>query len=196
MQLPLQLTFHGLPKSESVAACVRKRVEKLGTFCPDIRSCRVAIESPHRHKQQGRPYRVRIDLGVPGDELVVSRTVGENSEDAYAAIDAAFEGARRILYEHARRRRGDVKRHETSKHGVVCKLFPYEGFGFIDSREGQEIYFHRNSVLNRAFARMRLGARVRFAEELGDDGIHASSVTLLRTHPRLRGVSNPEHRHW
>jgi len=181
MELPLQVSFHGLPHSDAVAEYIKKKAEKLDTFHDRITSCRVAIESPHRHQHEGRPYRVRIDIGVPGSELVVSRDVGEPSHaDPYAAIDAAFDDAQRKLKDHGRMQRGDVKHHEEQgAHGLVTKLFSYEGYGFITTREGEEIYFHKNSVLNGAFDRMQRGARVRYVTDTGDDGVHASSVTLL-----------------
>lgn len=177
----LQLTFHGLPYSDAIAEYIRRRAEKLDTFFGRITSCRVAIESPHRHKHMGRPYRVRIDLGVPRSEIVVSRDVGgTDSQDAYAAIDAAFDDAQRRIQDHARLQRGEVKPHEHAKRGVVRKLFTYEGYGFIETPEGDEVYFHKNSVLHGGFERMRLGAKVRFTEGTGDDGVHASSVVLVR----------------
>jgi ribosomal subunit interface protein len=177
MELPLQLTFHGLPHSDAMADVIRRKADKLDTFFDRIVSCRVAVESPHRHKHEGHPYRIGIEVGVPGSEIVVSTT----DPDAYAAVDAAFDDVARRLSDHARLRRGDVKQHEHAKHGVVAKLFGYEGYGFIRTTEGDEVYFHRNSVLHQGFERMHVGSRVRFAEVTGDDGVHASSVALLRS---------------
>jgi cold shock CspA family protein/ribosome-associated translation inhibitor RaiA len=184
MKLPLQITFHGLSHSEPIADYASKRARKLDTFFERIMSCRIAVEAPHRHKHEGRPYRVRIDLGVPGDEIVVGREVGGRAkEDVYATIDTAFDEAQRKLEDYVRRRRGDVKKHESSRHGVVVKLFSYEGYGFLEAEDGSEVYFHKNSVRGHGFARMHRGDRVRFVEATGEDGIHASFVALL---PRRR----------
>jgi ribosomal subunit interface protein len=184
MKLPLQVTFHGFSPSGAIADYVGKRAGKLDTFFDRIMSCRIAIEAPHRHKHEGRRYRVRIGLGVPRDEIVVSRDVGGRAgEDVYAAIDEAFDEAQRRLEDYARLRRGDVKTHERARHGRIGKLFSYEGYGFIQTDEGDEVYFHKNSVLHRGFGRMHRGDKVRFAAETGDDGVHASSVALL---PRQR----------
>ncbi len=186
MELPLQLTFRGLPFSDSLAEYIHKKASKLDTFYDRIMSCRVAFESLHQHKHEGRPYRIRIDIGVPGDEIVVSHDVGGIAiEDAHAAIDAAFDAAQRRLHDHAQVRRGDVKTHERARRGEVVKLFAYEGYGFIATQEGAELYFHKNSVLHDAFDRLKVGAKVRFAEGSGDDGVHASSVTLLRGRTRI-----------
>lgn len=185
MQHPLQITFHELPPSDAVARYVRRHAEKLHTFYDRIIFVRVAIEAPHRHKREGRPYRVCIVVDVPGEEIVVSRDVGGFAhEDVYATIDVAFDDVVRRLEDHAKVIRGEVKRHTRAQHGYVSKLFTYEGYGFIATEDGDEIYFHRNSVLNRGFERMRRGDKVRFTDAEGDDGIHASTVVLLPRHRR------------
>jgi cold shock CspA family protein len=181
MEIPFQLSFHGIAPSAPVTDYVRKRAEKLMTFSERIRICRVGIEAPHRHKHEGRPYRVRIEVDVPGEDIVVSRDVGGYARtDLYATIDAAFDDAQRRLQDHTKRLRGQVKRHAPSRRGIVSKLFSYEGYGFIETADGDEIYFHRNSVLNHGFDRMKRGAKVRFTDTTGEDGVHASTVVLAR----------------
>lgn len=180
MQLPLQVTFHGITPSAALEQYVERRAEKLEHIDQRIVSCRVTIEAPHRHSREGRRYSVRIDMRIPGNEIPISRELGDAQLDAYAAIDEAFDEAKRRLKEAVDVRRGDVKSHNPTLRGRVCKLFGYEGYGFIETDEGGEVYFHKNSVLNGAFARLERGARVRFIEEEGDDGIHATSVALVR----------------
>ena len=107
MQSPLQITFRNLQMSDAVESHVRDHVAKLERFCPRITGCHVALEAPHRHKKHGNHFRVRIDITVPGDELVISRHQAANAtyEDLYAAVDAAFDGARRMIEDHARKQR-------------------------------------------------------------------------------------------
>ncbi|HEY1959840.1 MAG TPA: HPF/RaiA family ribosome-associated protein [Polyangiaceae bacterium] len=180
MQMPLQVTFHGVSSTNALANYIEKKARKLDELYGRIVNCRVAFEVPHRHSREGRRYRVRIDLRFPGEEIAISRDLGDSELDAYATIDAAFDEAKRRLADHAAIRRGDVKRHELPRHGWISKLFSYEGYGFIESDDGQEIYFHKNAVLKNAFDRLRRGARVKFLEEEGDDGVHATSISLLR----------------
>ena len=180
MTMPLQVTFHGVSPSNSLANYIEKKAKKLDELYGRIVNCRVAFEVPHRHSREGRRYRVRIDLRFPGDEIAISRDLGESELDGYATIDEAFDEAKRRLADHAAIRRGEVKRHEGPRHGWISKLFSYEGYGFIESEEGEEIYFHKNAVLKGAFDRLRRGARVKFLEEEGDDGVHATSISLLR----------------
>jgi ribosomal subunit interface protein len=174
-----QLTFRELNPSDAIAAYVGEKAAKLSTFFDRIIACRVAVEAPHRHHRQGRVYRVRIDIVVPGVELVAGSApeADVRHQDVYAAIDDAFDDAERVLSDYARRRRGEVKPHENGyRSGEVSKLFPDEGYGFLANEDGGEVYFHQNSVLGHAFTKLRVGSRVRFIEEAGDKGPQASTV--------------------
>jgi ribosomal subunit interface protein len=182
MALPVQITFHEIVHSDAIDAYVRKRAAKLEVMAPRLTSCRVVIETPHRHARHGEHFRVRVDVTAPGGEVVVTRSPDDAKvyEDLHAAIDAAFDDVGRQLQDFERRQRGDVKLHEKSRHGEVIKLFQYEGYGFLRTEEGDELYFHRNSVLDTAFGRMKVGDRVRFVEDAGESGPHASTVALVR----------------
>ncbi len=126
MQLPLQVTFRDIPPSRAIADYVRQKAAKLDTFFDRIMACRVVVEAPHRHHQHGKRYHVRIDLTVPGDELVVGRNPSQNltHEDPYACVDDAFDDAQRQLQDFARRRRGDVKAHSRAGSGSVASSIP------------------------------------------------------------------------
>ena len=110
MQVPLQLTLKDMPQSEAVESRIREKTEKLGRFYDPIISCRVVVETPQRHQHQGKLYSVRIDLTVPGAELVANRA---QDEDVYVAIRDAFVAITRQLEDFARRQRGEVKSHAT-----------------------------------------------------------------------------------
>ena len=77
------------------------------------------------------------------------------------------------------RQRGDVKHHEEPTHARISALFPDKGYGFLTTQDGREIYFHEHSVLNRKFKQLEIGMEVRFAEEMGEKGPQASSVTVV-----------------
>jgi ribosomal subunit interface protein len=182
VQIPLQITFREVERSDAAEDLVRDRVAKLETFEPHIMACRVALEAAHRHKRKGKDYRVRVDLTVPGDEIVVGRDPPERTahEDLYTAIDRAFDVAQRLLEDRARLRRGDVKTHVPPTTARVARLGHERGFGFLETPDGREVYFHRNSVLNDAFDRLEVGDTVRFVEEEGDKGPQASTVVPMR----------------
>jgi len=176
METPLQIKVHNIPASESYESVIREKVDKLASVYDKITNCRVVIDAPHRHRQHGYLYDVRIHLTVPNGELVVKR---EPNEDIYVAIRDAFNAAKRQLQDFARRQRGDVKIHIPVPIAAVAKLFPEEGYGFLETADGREIYFHRNSVLNGDFENLKIGTEVRFAEEQGVNGPQASTLTIL-----------------
>jgi ribosomal subunit interface protein len=182
MAAPVQITFRDIPHSDAVTTHIEKRAAKLETFEENIVRCHVVVEAPHRHPEHNKfVFHVRIDAHVPGKELVVSRTSSTPSDDVYALLDEAFGDVERLLSERQVRDVHYGKTHNKSPHGVVSKVFPERGYGFLEAEEdGHEIYFHEHSVLGARFAKVKVGARVRYAEELGDKGPQASTVELLR----------------
>lgn len=112
MQRPVQITFKDIPHSDAVETHIRERVAKLETFYPHIIGCHVSVELPHKHHHQGKLHNVRIDIKVPGSEIVVNR---DKNEDLYVALRDAFDAAKRQVEEYGRRQRGDVKHHESRR---------------------------------------------------------------------------------
>jgi len=177
MPVPLQITARDVSLSEAAEVEIRAKAADLETYYDGITGCRVVVEGPGRHHRTA-PFTLRIDLRVPGAELVVDR---QANPDLYVAIRDAFDAARRRLEDYARRQRGAVKSHEEARRGRVSQLFPEEGYGFLETPDGREIYFHRHSVLHPGFERLTIGTDVRFAEEAGDKGPQASTVTIIGT---------------
>lgn len=186
MKLPLQITFRNMDPSPAVEAAIRERVERLERFFDRIMGCRVVVEAPHRHHHKGKLYAVRVDLTVPGAEIAVTHSGPRNHahEDVYVAIHDAFDTTRRLLEDHARKFRGDVKTHEAPAHGKVARLFPQDGYGFIETSDGGEVYFHRNSVTGPGFGRLSVGSDVRLVVAPNDSaqGLRASTVTAAGKH--------------
>ena len=204
MKTALQITFRNMPPSNAIEENIREKAAKLDSLFDGIMGCRVIVEAPHRHHHKGKAYQVRIDMTVPGGELVVNRApkrldapkaahfeelekdLAESHEpskhaaheDIYVAIRDAFNAAGRKLQDFARRRRGKTKIHEATPLARVARLFPVEDYGFLETPDGRELYFHKNSVLHPGFERLEVGTEVYFAEELGEKGPQASSVRV------------------
>src|SRR5690349_16338336 len=123
MPVPVQVTFRDMPHSDAVAAHVERRAAKLETFYARITRCHVVVEAPHRHHKQGQRYHVRVDMHIPGKELVVSKNFDDMRVDMHATVDDAFTDAERVLEEYARKRE-EVKPRARLPRGVVVKLFP------------------------------------------------------------------------
>lgn len=184
MQLPLQVTFRDMPRSEAVETKIREKTDKLGKFYDRIMSCRVVVQAPHLHHHQGKLYSIRIDITVPNGELVVSRDHHDDHshEDLYVALRDAFSAAERQLKTYVRKQRREIKTHNGPPHGRVAELNPELDFGTISTDDGREIYFHRNSVLNGGFDKLAVGALVRYSEESGERGPQASTVQTVGKH--------------
>ncbi len=176
MKLSLQLTARNFELTDAIKSEITEKVEKLESFCDQIMKCRVVVESPHRHSHDGKLYNVNIDLKVPGAEIVVKR---EPNEDLYVAIRDSFNAAKRKIEEFMAQQRREVKHHEETPQGKIINIFPDKGYGFLSKMDGTEVYFHENSVLNKGFEKLKIGMKVRFAEEMGAKGPQASSVTVL-----------------
>ncbi len=105
MQTPLQITFRDVDHSDAMETHIREKATKLESFFSPIMACHVNVEMPHKHKHQGKEFLVRIDLRVPGAELVVNH---HRNQDAYVALRDAFDAAKRQLEDHHRKTR-DMK---------------------------------------------------------------------------------------
>jgi len=142
-------------------------------------------EAPGR-RRHGDLYHVRVDLKVPGNEIVVKRDPPEHHshEDIHVAVRDCFDAVRRQLEDHVRRRRGDVKTHDVADHGRIAALVAEKDYGFIAASDGSEIYFHRHAVANGGFARLSVGDEVRFVMHPaeGEKGPQASAVTPIGKH--------------
>jgi ribosomal subunit interface protein len=109
MQTPLKITIRDVEHSDALETHIRDKANKLEEYFDRIISCHVVVEMPHKHQHQGKQFKVRIDIVVPGNEIVVNR---DNAEDVYVALRDGFDAAKRQLEDYARKMRGDVKTHQ------------------------------------------------------------------------------------
>jgi len=186
MQIPLQITFREIGPSPAIEANIRERVDRLERFFDRITSCRVVVEARNTTHQKGTLYSCLVDITIPGHEIVVGRTGPKSHahEDVYVAIRDSFDAASRRLEDHARRGRAEVKTHEAPLHGKIARLNAGEGYGFIALPDGQEVYFHQNSVVDGKFGALKEGGEVRLvvAEDESEHGPQASTVAPIGKH--------------
>jgi cold shock CspA family protein/ribosome-associated translation inhibitor RaiA len=188
MQLDLQITARDVVLSGAEERAIHESAAHLETFSKRITSCRVLIEMPRRRGRTGWLYDVRITLGLPGGDIIVKR---HPREVLLTAVQEAFKAAERRVQDAARRIRGDVKLDRFAPRGVVTRIFPWEGYGFITDAHDREIYFDRPSVLAGGFDRLEEGMDVRFAEEPGEKGPQATAVALSRRRTARRPEVTP-----
>ncbi|MDY7226071.1 HPF/RaiA family ribosome-associated protein [Hyalangium rubrum] len=103
MNRPLQITYRGMESSEAMSEHIRDQAEKLEQLFDRIVGCHVVVEQPHKHQRQGNHFHVRLDLHVPGKDIVVGKDHAErrSHEDPYQAVNEAFDAARMQLQHHA-----------------------------------------------------------------------------------------------
>jgi ribosomal subunit interface protein len=107
LQVPLQIMLRNMRHSDALEAHIRQKAAKLEEFHPRIISCRVTVEQAGKHHQQGRDFRVGVDVRLPGrQELVVNR---DHDEDPYVALREAFDTMARQIDEVAREQEGGAR---------------------------------------------------------------------------------------
>jgi cold shock CspA family protein/ribosome-associated translation inhibitor RaiA len=184
MKVPLEITYRGVEKRDDIDGLIREKAASLDRISDSVTSCRVAVETDQQHQRAGRPYRVRITVNVPpGHEFAVRRESSEGSihDELTSVIRSAFDAARRKVKKITEKRRGDVKTHAVEEEavGIVVRLFHEEGYGFLKTLDGREMYFHKNAVLQNDFDRLEIGTAIRFEEEEGEEGPQSSTVQIV-----------------
>jgi cold shock CspA family protein len=174
--IPLQITFRGMNHSQAVEAAIRERATRLERFTHQITRCHVIVNIPHQHRHRGNHYAIRIDITTPAGEVIVTRdpALDDSHRDFQSVLRDSFDAAARHL-------ESDAQRNQAGATGRVTQLFPDAGYGFLVTPEGEEVYFHQNSVHSASFARLSVGCEVSFtlAPEDADQGARAASVQLL-----------------
>ena len=99
MQTEPQVSFDDLPVDEAVRDAALDHIAQLERLSDRITGCHVVVAQPHRHHREGRLYSVRVDVVVPGGEIVVNRDqhLDHAHADVYVALRDAFLAATRIL---------------------------------------------------------------------------------------------------
>jgi len=191
MQTPVEIDFQGLQATERLRSCVSRNISTLEQRFGRITACRVTIRGPSERHRKGGAFDVSIRLSLPqGREVDIGRSEGhpEIAEtdnrllDPVVAVNDAFKRARRRLQDHARRMQGHVKTHDGPPIATVARFDDAAGFGFLETPDGREVYFHKNSILDGGVRWVAPGTRVTFFEEMGDKGPQASTVKVLGKH--------------
>jgi putative sigma-54 modulation protein len=116
MQVPFQLTFRGMVRSDALAEHVRLRTDKLDHLFERVVSCHVVVELASPHHRHGDRFHVSVNLGLPGREILVRKTPSDDQgpDTAYAAVDRAFDDVERELEDWVKRQR--TQRRDESAH--------------------------------------------------------------------------------
>ena len=184
MDRPLEIAFHNLDSSPTVEAEIRERVDRLAKRYRHLTGCRVSVEKLHNQHRTGNVFEVHVILSVPGRDLAVSRQPQKAKEryanpDIHTAIRDAFSAAERQLESFKGQLRDDTSQPTASAvAGKVLLIEPGADHGFVETPTGTQLYFHRDSVTNAAFADLKEGDFVHYVEEDGDSGPVATKVRV------------------
>lgn len=184
MEGPVEIVFKNVTKTPQLEELLNRRIAKLEKMCSYMISCRIAIEKPQQYQDTGNPYQVRIDIKVPhAHEIVAKQLAGQGDMHfpIQSVIGSVFDAAERQLNGLTDRQHREIKAHPQQQvMGVVNQLFTEEDYGFIKALDsGEDLYFHRNSLVNANFNNLKVGTGVRFVSEQGEKGLQASSVEII-----------------
>jgi cold shock CspA family protein/ribosome-associated translation inhibitor RaiA len=188
LQVPLEIAFHNIESSDWAEQQIRGRVADLEKLYDRLVSCRVRIDQRAKDLTGTIPPVVHIELGIPGrSDLVVSHEPDHllrkyQHPDLRKAINEAFRIAERQLLDLKQQRDGRTKvgGHDTENQslGQVAEITPEQDFGFLMTKEGGLLYFHRNAVLCGDFDALKRGDELHYVEDVGDTGPIASKVRV------------------
>lgn len=183
METEPQIVFEHMDSSDAVRERVLQELADLERIFGRITSARVSMSPPPNQHTKGYLWRTNIHLALPGGrEVAVSSKphAGAVNSDIYSSIEGAFSAARRQLQDQVRLMEGDVKAHGLGSEqiGQVDRIMPEDGYGFIVTPSGHEVWFSQRKVKHNEFRNMHIGTRVYFEEELGDQGPMATTVRI------------------
>lgn len=186
MQVPLEIAFHNLTAPDGAEASIREHVTRLERIYDHMTACRVRVDQKNQNSNGTIPPVVHIEIAVPGRRDIVVAHEPDHLQrrfqgpDLHNAINEAFRVAERRLskYKSKLTDHEAVQQHESANEflGQVAELTPERDFGFLITKEGGMLYFHRNSVLTGDFDRLKRGDSVSYVEEVGDTGPIATKV--------------------
>ncbi|MFP4364091.1 MAG: cold shock domain-containing protein [Spirochaetia bacterium] len=188
MNVPVEVSFRGVERTETLNTLIEEQKAKLEKFSNRINSCRMSVELDQKSQHSDNVYRVRIDLTLNhGQEIPIVEKPKPDDEKigVEALVRRAFDTAKRQVIKMKERQNRDVKRHpEQEVQGIVKQVFPEKEYGFIQTMDGEDIYFHKNSVANDEFDRATVGTGVTYSTELGEKGLQAT-VVHIKSKPSL-----------
>jgi len=190
MQVPLEIAFRNIETSDYAEDAIRDHVKRLEQIFDRIIACRVWVDQRNQNSNDTIPPVVHIEISVPGHKSIVVAHQPDHLQRKYQApglhnaINEAFRIAEQRLSkfkdkltDHGVAERG----HEAANEfrGQIAELTPEQDFGYVMTKEGSLLYFHRNSLLSGDFDHLHRGDQVSYIEQAGDTGPTASKVRVI-----------------
>jgi cold shock CspA family protein/ribosome-associated translation inhibitor RaiA len=170
----MEIHWHGLDKvvGEQREA-IEERLRDLSQGHTDLIDIRLTghTSGHHRHGAQ----EVRLTCQARGREIVAART----RPDLELALAEALDTFEHEVHRWREKRRDQARAQppEPPHIGIVDRVFPEEGYGFILTDGGEQVYFHRNAVKHGLdFDNLQEADRVALNIESGQEGLQATVV--------------------
>lgn len=184
MEVPPEMAFRGVEPTDELKGRILDGIEALEDVYPNLISCRSMVADETPDQTSGKSFRVRLEIGIPSKTVVVDpkHPGADDRPTLDQTITEAFSVARKRLVKAKKLQRGETKVHELPPHGRVVRLLTDDTgvrYGFIENREGRQIYFHEEALVDLEYDDLEVGDEVRYAAAQGDDGLQASTVATL-----------------
>src|ERR1044071_2767366 len=186
MQIPAEIAFHNIESSDSIEDAIHDHIARLERIYDRMTTCRVRVDQRNQNASGSIPPVVHIEISVPGSgDIVVAHEAGHlqrkfQAPDLRNAINEAFRIAeqRLVKYKDKITNRSAAQTHEAAQSftGQIAEMKPDKDYGFLMTKEGGLLYFHRNSVLSGDFDKLKRGDDVSYVEDMGDTGPIATKV--------------------
>ena len=190
MQIPVEISFHNIEGSAAAEGAIREHIDRLERMYGHMTTCRVRVDQRNQNQNGTIPPVVHIEISVPGrGEIVVAHEPDHlqrkfQTPDLHNAVNEAFRIAEQRLSKYKDKLTDQTaeQSHEAAQEfvGQIAELHPEEDYGFLMTKEGGLLYFHRNSVLTGDFDDLGRGDDVTYVETMGDTGPTASKVRVNR----------------
>lgn len=191
MQVPLEISYHNIPKSQAAEDEIRAHVADLEEIYDRITACHVRVDQRADNSNHTIPPVVRIELQIPGHKNVVVAHEPDHLQrkfqtpDLSNAINEAFRIAERRLHDlkETREANGRVQAEGGEERflGQVAEIYPLQDYGYLMNKNGALLYFHRNAMIIGNFDYLVRGSEVHYVEEDGDTGPLAKKVWMKET---------------
>lgn len=156
---------------------IESRMADLQAGHEDLVHGRVTLTKNAHHKKSQNVAEALVVVTLPGRHTLTARKEEKTFEEA---IRSAFVALGSELKKFRDKRSSkEIRVPPIPLRGVISKLFPLEGYGFLIQDGGGEVYFHKNSVHGMKFEDLEDGAEVLFNVEDGEKGPQATTVNPL-----------------
>ena len=191
MQIPVEIAFRNIESSGAAEAAIRDHVARLERIYRRMTTCRVRVDQRNQNANETIPPVVHIEISLPGHKDIVVAHESNHLQRKYKVPDLrnAINEAFRIAEQQLSKYKDKLTDHGTAEfgheaanefRGQVAELTPEKDCGFLLTKEGGLLYFHRNSLLTGDFDSLRRGEEVSYIEEVGDTGPIATKVRVNR----------------